>query len=70
MTEDHKGSALKSRHQVSGEDYPGEWARQFELFLDQDGRRALFYGGFFVVFVLAMVCAAAIGVILDMPPNV
>ena len=70
MTRDQKGSALRSRHQVSGEDYPGEWARQFELLLDQEGRRALFYGGGFCLFVLAVVIAAAIGVILDTPPKV
>ena len=36
----------------------------------QEGRRALFYGGGFCLFVLAVGIAAAIGVILDMPPKI
>ena len=65
----NKASALQPRHQVSVEDYPGEWARQIELGLDQEGRRALFYGGLFCAFVLAMVIAAVIGVVVDAPPK-
>ena len=64
-----KSSALRPSHQVSGKDYPGEWARQIELGLDQEGRRALFYGGLFGAFVLAVVIAAVIGVIVDAPPT-
>lgn len=61
--------ALRPSHQVSSEDYPGEWARQVELALDEEGRRALFYGGLFCAFVVAVVIVAAIGVILDAPPK-
>ncbi|HUU24686.1 MAG TPA: hypothetical protein VMW68_03870 [Methyloceanibacter sp.] len=56
------------RHQVSGDDYPGEWARQVELTLDQEQRRLFFYGGLFGAFVLAIVIAALIGVVIDAPP--
>jgi hypothetical protein len=62
-------SALRPSHQVSAEDYPGEWARQVELTLDEEGRRAFFYGGLFCAFVVAVVVAAAIGVIVDAPPE-
>lgn len=58
----------RPRHQVSGEDYPGEWARQIELALDQEQRRVFLYGGLFGAFVLAVVVAAAIGAIIDAPP--
>jgi len=61
--------ALRPSHQVSGKDYPGEWARQIELSLDEEGRRALFYGGLFCAFVLAVVIAAVIGVLVDAPPK-
>jgi hypothetical protein len=69
MSEGRKGSsALQPSHQVSSKDYPGEWARQIELGLDQEGRRALFYGGLFCAFVVAMVIAAVVGVVVDAPP--
>lgn len=67
---DKKSSALRSSHQVSGKDYPGEWARRIELGLDKEGRRALFYGGLFGAFVLAVVIAALIGVVVDAPPKI
>ena len=71
MTEERRESpALRPSHQVSGKDYPGQWARQIELHLDEEGRRALFYGGLFCAFVLAIVIAAAIGVIVDAPPKI
>jgi hypothetical protein len=69
MTEETESPALRPSHQVSGKDYPGEWARRIELSLDQESRRALFYGGLFCAFVLAMVIAATIGVIADAPPK-
>jgi hypothetical protein len=70
MTEERsKSSALRPSHQISSKDYPGEWARQIELGLDQEGRRLLFYGGLFGAFVLAVVIAAIIGVIIDAPPT-
>lgn len=69
MSKRQKDSPLKPSHQVSGKDYPTEWARQIELALDEEGRRALFYGGLFGAFVLIMVCAALIGVIVDAPPR-
>jgi len=55
-------------HQVSGRDYPGEWARDVELSLDKEQRRLTFYGWLFGVFVLAVVIVAIIGVIGDKPP--
>jgi hypothetical protein len=55
-------------HQVSGRDYPGEWARDVELTLDKEQRRLTFYGWLFGVFVLAVVIVAIIGVIGDKPP--
>jgi len=61
--------ALRPSHQVSAEDYPGKWARQVELALDEEGRRVFFYGGLFCAFVVAVVIAAAIGVIVDAPPK-
>ena len=52
------------RHRLTGEDYPGEWARQIELYLDKDHRRAVFYGGLFGTFVLAVVIAVLTDVAL------
>lgn len=69
IEERSKSSALQPSHQVSGKDYPGEWARRIELGLDREGRRALLYGGFFGAFVLVVVIAAAVGVIVDAPPT-
>lgn len=65
MTE---SSSTKPRHHVTGSDYPGEWARQVELALDKEQRRVFLYGGLFVAFVVAVVAAAAIGVLVDAPP--
>jgi hypothetical protein len=42
-------------HQVTGRDYPGEWARRIECHLDEGLRRPAFYGGLFGAFVLALV---------------
>ena len=67
---DKESSALRPSHQVSGKDYPAEWARRIELGLDKEGRRVLFYGGFFGAFVLAVVIAALIGVVVDAPPKI
>ena len=61
-------SSSKLRHQVTGNDYPGEWARQVELALDQEQRRLFLYVGLFGAFVLAVVIAAMIGVVIDAPP--
>jgi hypothetical protein len=61
-------SSSKPRHQVTGKDYPSEWARQVELALDQEQRRLYLYGGLFCAFVLAVVIAAMIGVAIDAPP--
>lgn len=54
----------RPEHQVTGRDYPGEWARQIELYLDKEPRRALFYGGLFGAFVLVMVLSMLIGIAL------
>jgi hypothetical protein len=59
---------LRPEHQVTGRDYPGEWARQIEISLDQEQRRLALYGGLFGAFVLAVVIVAIIGVIGDAPP--
>jgi hypothetical protein len=50
-----KHASQRPEHQVTGRDYPGEWARQIELWLDEEPRRVLFYGGLFATFVLAIV---------------
>jgi len=63
-----KPSSATPRHQISGEDYPGEWVRQVELTLDKEERRLFFYGGLFGAFVLAIVIAALVGVVIDAPP--
>jgi hypothetical protein len=63
-----ESSTARPSHQVSGRDYPGEWARKIELNLDQEQRRAYVYGGLFAIFVLAVVIVACIGVIADAPP--
>ena len=55
-------------HHVSARDYPGEWARQIELFLDRDHHRLVFFGGLFGGFVLLVVIALLVGVIIDGPP--
>jgi hypothetical protein len=57
-------SSSRPQHQVSGRDYPGEWARQIEIFLDKEPRRLVFFGGLFGGFVLAVVVALLIAVIL------
>jgi hypothetical protein len=49
-------------HHVSARDYPGEWARQIELYLDRDHHRLVFFGGLFGGFV---VVALLVGVIID-----
>jgi len=46
-------------------DYPFEWARRFELWLDSGHRRAFFYGGLFGAFVTAVVTAALIFVLIE-----
>jgi hypothetical protein len=69
MTETNMESSTSlPSHQVSGRDYPGEWARNIEFNLDQEQRRLTFYGWLFGVFVLAVVIVAVIGVIGDKPP--
>jgi hypothetical protein len=52
-------------HHVSARDYPGEWARQIELYLDRDHHRLVFFGGLFGGFVLLVVVALLVGVIID-----
>lgn len=51
----------RPEHHVTGRDYPGEWARRIELFLDEEPRRLLLYGGSFVLFVLGIVIALIAG---------
>ena len=45
----------RPRHQVTGEDYPGEWARRIELYLDEESRRTVLFAGLFGGFVLCIV---------------
>jgi hypothetical protein len=56
-------SSPQPEHQVTGRDYPGEWARKIELYLDKEPRRIALYGGLFGLFVLAVVIALIIGLI-------
>ena len=53
-------TAPRPEHQVSGRDYPGEWARQIECYLDEEQRRLRFYGGLFGAFVLGVVLTLAV----------
>jgi len=48
-------SSMRPEHQVTGRDYPGEWARRIELYLDEEQRRLVLYGGLFWAFVLVLV---------------
>jgi hypothetical protein len=50
----------RPRHQVTGDDYPAEWARQIELYLDQEPRRLVFFGGLFGAFVLIVLATAIV----------
>ncbi|BAQ16370.1 hypothetical protein [Methyloceanibacter caenitepidi] len=71
---DHEKAQVKtvagtqSRHHVTGEDYPFEWARRFEHWLDVGHRRAVFYALPFVVFVIAVAAVSLVLAILDRPP--
>ncbi|HEX7073699.1 MAG TPA: hypothetical protein VF226_06615 [Hyphomicrobiaceae bacterium] len=47
-------------HQATGRDYPAEWARRFELYLDKAPRRAVFYGVLFAAFVIAVVISTIV----------
>jgi hypothetical protein len=51
----------RPEHQVTGRDYPGEWARQIELYLDKEPRRLVFFGGLFCGFVLLFIIASVLG---------
>jgi hypothetical protein len=57
-----EGSSMRPEHQVTGRDYPGEWARRIELYLDEEQRRLMFYGGLFWAFVLLLVICLFIAV--------
>ncbi|WP_159080059.1 hypothetical protein [Methyloceanibacter sp. wino2] len=61
-------AGTKSRHHVTGEDYPFEWARRFEHWLDVGHRRAFFYALPFIVFVVVVAVMAITLAILDTPP--
>jgi hypothetical protein len=56
-------SSPQPENQVTGRDYPGEWARKIELYLDKEPRRIVLYGGLFGVFVLAVMISLIIGLI-------
>jgi hypothetical protein len=56
-------ASARPEHQVTGRDYPGEWARRIELYLDEEQRRLMFYGGLFWGFVLLLVICLVIAVI-------
>ncbi len=47
--------AAQPDHQVTGRDYPGEWARRIECHLDEGLRRPALYGGLFAAFVVLLV---------------
>jgi|GEM_PF-6508899 len=47
---------------------PTAWHERFERYLDTEQRRAYFYGGIFVAFVLTIVIAAAVFALVDAPP--
>jgi hypothetical protein len=53
---------LRAEHQVTGRDYPGEWARRIELYLDEESRRLIFFAGLFYGFVLLFIVAAVLGI--------
>ncbi len=55
-------SSRVPEHQVTGRDYPGEWAHKIELYMDEEQRRLLFYGGIFWAFVLLLVICLFIAV--------
>lgn len=55
-------SSQRPEHQVTGRHYPGEWAREVELYLDEGPRRLVFYGGLVVAFVLVVVIFLIFGV--------
>ena len=57
-----EGSSRRPRHQVTGRDYPGEWARRIELYLDEEQRRLMLYGGLFCAFVLVLVIVLFVAV--------
>lgn len=52
--------STRPAHQVTGRHYPGEWARQFELYLDKEPRRIVLYGALFGAFVVAIVISAIV----------
>ncbi len=56
-------SSPRPEHQVTGRDYPTEWARQIELYLDEEPRRLMFYGGLFGAFVLVLVISLIVAVV-------
>ena len=56
-------SSPRPEHQVTGRDYPGEWARRIELYLDEEPRRLVFYGGLFGAFVLVLVICLFIAMV-------
>ncbi len=51
-------SSPRPEHQVTGRDYPAEWARRFELYLDKGPRRLVLYGALFGAFVIVVVISA------------
>lgn len=67
-TEAKTAAGIRSRHHVTGEDYPFEWARRFERWLDVGHRRAFFYALPFAAFVITVAAVALILAILDAPP--
>ena len=56
-------SSTRPEHQVTGRDYPGEWARRIELWLDKEPRRLVLYGGLFWAFVLVLVICLFVAVV-------
>jgi hypothetical protein len=56
-------SSERPEHQVIRPDHPTGWARRFELYLDKESRRLLFYGALFGAFALVVVISLVIALI-------
>jgi len=54
-------TSTRPEHQATGRHYPGEWARQFELYLDKVPRRIVLFAALFGAFVIGMVIFAIVG---------
>lgn len=53
-------ASTRPEHQATGRHYPGEWARQYELYLDKEPRRIVLYAALFGAFVVGVVISAVV----------